>query len=135
MEDMHGSAFRTSRSDRGRRRADGPVLTLVAGGSGDAPAPSRVATRGHPAFEGFTPDGGTGGPARTAVHRSGPGSSPVRRPSRGSTSPDVGGAAHSGPGPHVSQAELVRRIADHLAGLDARREAEGTVAPSVRLHR
>jgi hypothetical protein len=132
---MHGSAFRTSRTERDRRHADGPVLTLVRGGADDAPAPSRVAPRAHPAFEGFTPDGEPGGPARTAVHSSGPGSPPVRRPSRGNTSPDGGGTADSGPGPHVPQAELVRRIADHLAEFDARREADGSVAAVVRLDR
>jgi len=135
MEDMHGSAFRISRTDRDRRHADGPVLTLVHGGTDDAPAPSSAAPRAHPAFEGFTPDGDTGDSARTAVHDSGPGSSPVRRPSRGSASPDDGGTAHLGPGPHVPQAELVRRIADHLAELDARRASAEPDATVVRLHR
>jgi hypothetical protein len=134
MEDMQGNAFRTSRTDRDRRRTDGPVLTLVVGGA-DAPPPSRVAPRAHPAFEGFTPDGEPGDHARSAVHASGPGSTPVRRPSRGSTSPDNGGTAHSGPGPNVPQAELVRRIADHLAELDARHEADAPVADVVQLRR
>ncbi len=127
MEDMHGSTFRTSRTERTRRRAGGPVLTLV---RGDAPcAPTRVAPRAHPAFEGFTPDGRAGDPARTAVHRSGPEATTDRTTSRGSASPDVRGTAHSGPGPHVPQAELVRRIADHLAALDDGRDAAPVVVP------
>ena len=130
--DMHGNAFRTSRSDRRRRRADGPALTLVADPAVDAPAPSRVVARSHPAFEGFTPDGIPGDRTRSAVHRSGPGSPSVRRPSRGSASPDVGAAAHSGPGPHVPQAELVRRIADHLAAFDARRAAPDAAVVRLR---
>ena len=120
---MHGSTFSRSRTDRDRRRAGGPVLTLVRGTADGAPAPSRDAPHAHPAFEGFTPDDVPGDSARAAVHASGPESLPVRRPSRGSASPDGGGTAHSGPGPHVPQAELVRRIADHLAALDAARAA------------
>ncbi len=135
MEDMHGSTFRTSRTDRERRRADGPALTLVTGDADAAPTRPRVAPRTHPAFEGFTPDGDPGDTARTAVHSSGPESSPAGRASRGSTSPDVGGTAHSGPGPHVPQADLVRRIAGDLAALDARRAADPRDAAVVALHR
>lgn len=131
---MHGNAFRTSRTERDRRRAAGPVLTLVRGGADDLPGPSRVLPRAHPAFEGFTPDGDRGLAPHGAVHASGPGSSTVGRTSRGSASPDVGRTAHSGPGPHVPQAELVRRIADHLAEVDAERAAE-SAADLVRLHR
>jgi hypothetical protein len=128
MEDMHGSTFHTSRTDRERRRAAGPALVLVRGTGADSPAPSRVAPRAHPAFEGFTPDGHPGDSAQPAVHASGPGSPSGRRPSRGNTSPDVCGTAHSGPGPHVPQAELVRRIADHLAEYDERRGAQARTA-------
>jgi len=123
MGHMHGSTFHTSRTDRDRRRHAGPSLTLVRGGAEDSPAPSSVAPRSHPGFEGFTPDDDPGDAPRYAVHSSGPESSSGRRPSRGSTSPDVGGTAHSGPGPHVPQAELVRRIADYLEEFDARSAA------------
>jgi hypothetical protein len=121
MEDMHGSTFHASRTDRERRRAAGPTLVVLVGDAEGSPAPSSVVHRAHPAFEGFTPDGRPGDATRAAVHDSGPESPSGRRPSRGSTSPDVRGTAHSGPGPHVPQAELVRRIADHLAEFDARR--------------
>jgi hypothetical protein len=132
MGDMHGSTFQTSRTDRERLRAAGPALTLVRGTADDAPARPRVAPRAHPAFEGFTPDDVPGGTALTAVHRSGPGSPSARRASRGSNSPDVGGSAHSGPGPHASQAELVRRLADHLAEHDARCAAPPATAAGIR---
>jgi hypothetical protein len=128
MEDMNGSAFRTSRTERDRRRSAGPVLTLVRGGAADAPAPSSAAHRAHPAFEGFTPDGVPGPAPRHAVHASGPESSTGRRPSRGSASPDDDGPARSGPGPHVPQAELVRLLADHLARVDAHRAVDGPAA-------
>jgi len=132
---MHGNAFRTSRTDRDRRHADGPVLTLVRGGADDVPAPSRVAPRAHPGVEGFTPDGDPGGSAPAAVHSSGPGASPVRRPSRGSASPDGSGTAHSGPGPNVPQAELVRRIADLLAEYDAARASADDAGDHLRTQR
>ncbi len=137
MEDMHGSTFRNSRTERERRRATGPVLTVVHGGDG-LPAPTRVAPRAHPAFEGFTPDGLPGDHARAAVHSSGPEATSGRTTSRGNTSPGVRGPVHSGPGPHVPQAELVRRIADQLAAFDADRAAPtgtGPAATVVRLHR
>ena len=119
---MHGSTFQASRTDRERRRAAGPTLTVVAGSCDDAPATSRVAPRAHPGFEGFTPDGITGTGARATVHRSEPESSTVRRLSRGSDSPDTDGSAHSGSGPHVPQADVVRRIAEYLADHDERAE-------------
>ena len=132
MEDMHGSTFLASRADRDRRRTAGPTLTLVRGAADRPRTPTSVASRAHPAFECFTPDGLPGDDARTDVPRSGPESPPVRRPSRGSASPDAGGTAHSGPGPHVPQAELVRRIARYLDELDARSADE---APPARIRR
>ena len=133
---MHGSTFQTSRTERRRRRADGPALTLLQGGAG-APDQSRDAPPAHPAIEGFTPDGDRDDLVPTAVHRSGPETPSARRSSRGSASPDVGTAARSGPGPHVPQAEVVRRLAAHLAALDARRAEEQAVggATVVALHR
>ena len=127
---MHGSTFQTSVTARaGRRRADGPVLTLVVGEAEVSPARSR-APRNHPGFEGFTPDDTPGDRAWPVVHRSGPESVSDPRSSRGRTSPDVGGPAHSGPGPHVPQADLVRQIADLLAAFDAHRAApDATVVP------
>jgi hypothetical protein len=118
---MHGSTFRPSGTDRARRRATGPALTLVDGTGARSSAPSSVVPRSHPGFEGFTPDEPPAGHAGLIVHRSGPESMSDRRSSRGNTSPGVGGSVHSGPGPHVPQADLVRRIAEQLADFDARR--------------
>jgi hypothetical protein len=132
MGDMHGSTFTTSRTERERRRADGPVLTLLRGGAVRAPAHPRVVPHAHPAIEGFTPDGDPGDSVRTAVHSSGPESPSGHRSSRGSATPDVGGTAHSGPGPNVSQADMVRRIADRLAAFDARAGAPGAVVVHLR---
>ncbi len=128
-----GSAFRTSHTTRAQRRADGPTLTLVVGGAEVSPAHSSVVPRAHPGFEGFTPDDIPGEHARPVVHRSGPESVTDRRSSRGITSPDFGGPAHSGPGPHAPQAELIRWIADQLDAFDAQREVPD--APVVQLPR
>ncbi len=105
---MHGTTFHASRTacdaqraDRGAHRADRPRLTLVAGTADTRPTPSHVVPYAHPASPDFIPDGIPGTPARYAVHSSGPESSPVRRSSRGSTSPDPDDSAHSGSGPHV----------------------------------
>jgi hypothetical protein len=58
-------------------------------------------------------------------------SSTVRRLSRGSTTPDTEGSGHSGPGLQVPRAELVRRIADQLAALDARHPGRRRPSPPL----
>jgi hypothetical protein len=111
MDPMHGSTFHASRSDHDARHARGPALTLVRGNGGSSAAYPRVVHRAHPAFPDFTPDGIPGTGTRIAVHDSGPESPTVRRMSRGSTSPDSDGSAHSGSGPHAPLAPVARRSA------------------------
>ena len=74
----------------GRRRADGPALTLVAG-TGGAPPPSRDVPPWHPASEGFTPDGTPGDHALRPRPRFRAGGARPPPPSRGSASPDSEG--------------------------------------------
>ena len=122
MGDMPGSTFRTSRTERLRRRADGPVLTLILGSEGRPGTPSRETRPAHPAQEGFTPDGIRGDARDTAVQASEPGTSPSHRTLRGSTSPDGDEMTSTGSGPIDHRGLVLDRIAEFLeanAGGDA----------------
>ncbi len=124
MEDMPGSTFRTSPTERLRRRTDGPALTLVVGTGGASRTTTRGARPVHPAQEGFTPDGVPSDARATAVQDSEPGPSPVLRASRGNATLDSGGRAASGSGPIDRRGQLIDLIADFLeahAGDDAGR--------------
>ncbi|HEX7443816.1 MAG TPA: hypothetical protein VF320_08015 [Acidimicrobiales bacterium] len=119
---MPGSTFRTSRTERLRRHADGPVLTLIQGTGGGSRTPSREPRPAHPAQEGFTPDGNRGDAPDPAVQASEPGPSPLRSTSRGSTSPDSDRMTSTGSGPIDHRGPVLDRIAEFLeahAGDDA----------------
>jgi len=111
---MPGSTFRTSRTERQRRHAEGPVLTLILGTQGRPGTRSRETRPAHPAQEGFTPDGIRVDARDTAVQASGPGPSPSRSTSRGSTSPDGDAMTSSGSGPIDHRRPVLERIAEFL---------------------
>jgi hypothetical protein len=111
MGDMHGTTFHASRTDRDARRAAGPRLTFVRGTGDTRRPPSTVVRHAHPASPDFAPDAVPGTGPRNGVHDSEPESSTDRRMSRGSTSPDSDGPAHSGSGPHVPATAAFRRSA------------------------
>ena len=114
MGHMPGSTFHTSRTARSRRRADGPVLTLLEGTGGSTGTTSRVApARHHPGFEGFTPDGRTDEFGR-AVQSSEPGAPTPFLTSRGNATPDSGVTAHPGSGPTISQEAFARLLETYL---------------------
>jgi len=122
MGDMPGSTFRTSRTERLRRHADGPDLTLIQGTGGRSRTPSREPRPAHPAQEGFTPGGHRGDAPVPAVQASEPGPSPLRSTSRGSTSPDSDRMTSTGSGPIDHRGAVLDRIAEFLeahAGDDA----------------
>ena len=122
MGDMPGSTFRTSRTERLRRHADGPVLTVIDGTGGRSRTPSRGTRPAHPAQVGFTPDGIPGDTRVSAVQASEPGPSPLRSTSRGSTSLDSDGMTSTGSGPIDHRGPVLDRIAEFLeahAGDDA----------------
>ena len=114
MGDMPGSTFRTSRTERRRRHADGPVLTLIPGTRGRSGTPSCETRPAHPAQEGFTPDGIRGDARDTAVQASEPGTSPLRSTSRGSTSLDSDRMTSTGSGPIDPRGPVLERIAEFL---------------------
>jgi len=125
---MPGNTFRTSRSERSRRRADGPTLTLVRG-TADSPGTSTGATRpAHPAIEGFTPVDLSAGPRRWVDRDSEPEANVPRGMSRGSTSPDSGRQTPSGSGPNFDQLAVVQLIADFLEATAG--EPDGSSRPS-----
>ncbi len=114
MGDMPGSTFRTSRTERRRRRTDGPALRLVVGTGGTSRTPTGDARPAHPAQEGFTPDGIPSDARYTAVRISEPGPAPSHRTSRGNAGLDSAGRAASGSGPIDRRAELIELIAGFL---------------------
>ena len=114
MDDMPGSNFRTSPTERSRRRTDGPALTLVQGTGGRSRTASRDVRPVHPGQPGFTPDGIPSDARDTAVQDSEPWSPPVDRTSRGNASLDTGGMASTGSGPIDQRYALLARIAEFL---------------------
>lgn len=106
---MPGSTFRTSRTERLRRRTDGPSFTLIVGAADRSRTTHRESSPAHPAQEGFTPDGIPGDARDTAVQDSEPGSSPFRSVSRGNASLDSEGMSTTGSGPIVAAEPLVSR--------------------------
>lgn len=123
MGDMQGSTFRTSPTERQRRRTGGPALTLLAGSGGASRTSTRDARPTHPAQEGFTPDGVPSDTRGTAVQDSEPGSSPFRSTSRGNATLDTEGLTATGSGPNDHRGLLIDLIAEFLeihagAGVD-----------------
>jgi hypothetical protein len=114
MGDMPGSTFRTSRTERFRRRTDGPALTLVRGAGGSFFTTSRDLGPVHPGQPGFTPDGVPSDARFTAVQDSEPGSPPIDRTSRGNASLDTEGTASTGSGPIDHRYLLLDRVAEFL---------------------
>ena len=114
MEDMPGSTFRTSRTERSRRRTDGPALTLIRGAGCSFPTTSRELGPVHPGQPGFTADGVPSDARFTAVQDSEPGSPPVDRTSRGNASPDTDGTASTGSGPIDHRYLVLDRMAEFL---------------------
>ncbi|HEY4928926.1 MAG TPA: hypothetical protein VIH95_07220 [Acidimicrobiales bacterium] len=111
---MPENTFRTSRTERTRRRTDGPVLALVRGTGGSFRTTSRDVRPVHPAQPGFTPDGVPSDARFSAVHDSEPGSPPVDRTSRGNASLDTDGAASTGSGPIEHRHLVLDRMAEFL---------------------
>ena len=114
MDDMPGSTFRTSPTERRRRRTDGPVLTLVEGTGGRSRTTSRDVRPAHPGQPDFMPDGIPSDARDTAVQDSEPWSPPVDRTSRGNASLDTDGMAPTGSGPIDERYRLLARIAEFL---------------------
>ena len=114
MGDMPGSTFRTSRTERIRRRTDGPALTLIRGAGGSFFTTSRDLGPVHPGQQGFTPDGVPSDARLTAVQDSEPGSPPIDRTSRGNASLDTDGTASTGSGPIDHRYLVLGRIAEFL---------------------
>jgi hypothetical protein len=114
MDDMPGSTFRTSHTERTRRRTDGPALTLVEGTGGRSRTTSRDIRPAHPAQPGFMPDGIPSNARDTAVQDSEPWSPPVDRTSRGNASLDIDGMASTGSGPIDERYRLLAHIAEFL---------------------
>jgi len=131
MEHMPGSTFHTSRTERSRRRTDGPTLTLLEGTGGSPGTTSRVAPRHHPGYEGFTPVGRSAPRVGRAVQSSEPGAPAPFLTSRGTATPDSGEAAHPGSGPTISQEAFVRLLEAYLEA--AAGDAPAETAPG-RLH-
>ena len=129
MGDMPGSTFRTSRTERLRRHADGLVLTVIQGSGGRSGTPSREPRPAHPGQEGFTPDGDRGDAPDSAVQASEPGPSPSRSTSRGSTSPDSDRMTSTGSGPIDHRGLVLDRIAEFLEA----HAGDDSTAPSARL--
>jgi len=114
MGDMQASNFRTSPTERRRRRIDGPDLTLIVG-TGSAPRTSICDARPtHPAHQGFTPDGIPSDSRGSAVQVSEPGSSPLANPSRGNATLGAAGLTSTGSGPSDHRGMLLHRIAEFL---------------------
>jgi len=132
---MQGSAFHINRIEQSRRRANGPTLTLIHGSGGsDSTTPRsiapRVADRAHRGFEGFTPDGRASVTPRPAVQVSELESPSSSSTSRGISTTDNEGAAHSGSGPIMSSwqfAELASRYLDATAGTPGERYVDSDV--------
>jgi len=114
MGDMPGNTFRTSRTERLRRRTDGPALTLVVGCAGSPRTTIGDAHPKHPAQEGFTPDGIPSGTRVSVVQVSEPGPAPSRRTSRGNATLDSRGRAASGSGPIDRRRQLIDLVAAFL---------------------
>jgi hypothetical protein len=111
MGDMPGSTFHASRTERLRRRSDGPALTLVRGTGGGSRTPTRDVRPAHPARPGFMPDGIPGDARGTAVQDSESGSPPVEHLSRGNATLDIDGRASTGSGPiDLRNPDLVRLV-------------------------
>jgi hypothetical protein len=119
MGDMPGSTFHASRTERLRRRSDGPALTLVRDTGGGSGTPIRDVRPAHPGQPGFTADGVPSDTRGTAVQDSEPGSPPVEHLSRGSATLDIDGRASTGSGPiNLRDPDLVRlvRLLEALTG-------------------
>jgi hypothetical protein len=114
MGTMQRNAFHASRTDRARRRAGGPTLSLIQGTAGTPCATSRVVPHPHPGIEDFTPDGVPASPARPTVLHSEPDGSPSCRTSRGNATPDTEAATQSGSGPTIDQPAFARALAAYL---------------------
>jgi hypothetical protein len=114
MGGMPGSAFRTSPTERIRRRTDGPVLTLVEGTGGRSRTVSRDVRPAHPGQPDFMPDGIPGDAPDITVQDSEPWSPTVDRTSRGKASLDTDGMAPTGSGPNDERYLLLARIAEFL---------------------
>ena len=114
MGDMQGSTFRTSPTERRRRRTDGPALTLIVGTGSVSHTSIRDARPTHPAQEGFTPDGVPSDSRGSAVQVSEPGSSPLAIPSRGNATLDSAGLTSTGSGPNEHRGMLLHLIAEFL---------------------
>ena len=112
MGDMQGSTFRTSPTERLRRRTGGPALTLMMGTGTASRTPIRDARPTHPAQQGFTPDGFPSDSRGSAVQVSEPGSSPLATPSRGNTTLDTAGLTSTGSGPNEHRGMLLHLIAE-----------------------
>ena len=130
MGDMQRTTFRTSPTERLRRRIDGPALTMILGTGGA----SRTSVGGdrppHPAQDGFTPDGVPGDSRDFTVHDSEPGPSPVAISSRGSATLDRAEVTSTGSGPNGQRGQTLQLIAEFLeqhVGSD-RNAAQVTVA-------
>lgn len=111
---MQGTTFRTSPTERLRRRTDGPALTLIRGTSSGSRTSIRDDRPSHPAQDGFTPDGIPSGSRDSAVHDSEPGPSPFTTSSRGSTTLDRVKLTSTGSGPNVHRGQLIQLVAEFL---------------------
>lgn len=108
------STFHTSRTERGRRRTDGPELTLIVGTAGTPGTTTRDPRPVHPAQEGFTPDGIASDVRGAAVQDSEPGSSPSGSTSRGRPTLDTEGRTAPGSGPIDHRGLLLGLVAEFL---------------------
>jgi len=130
MGDMPGSTFHASRTERLRRRTDGPALTLVRGTGGGSRTSTRDVRPVHPAQPGFTPDGIPSQERAAAVQDSEPGSPPVEHLSRGNTTLDIDATASTGSGPIDSPNPDLDRVARFLEALAG--DADGGHATGIR---
>jgi len=111
MGDMPGSTFHASRTERLRRRTDGPALTLVRDTGGGSCTSTRDVRPAHPAQPGFIPDGVPSDARGTAVQDSEPGSPSAEHLSRGTATLDIDGRASTGSGPiNVWNPDLIRLV-------------------------
>jgi len=111
---MQGTTFRTSPTDRMRRRTDGPTLTLIRGADNGSRTSIRDDRPSHPAQDGFTPDGLPSDSRDSAVHDSEPGPSPFTTSSRGSSTLDQVKVTSTGSGPINYRGQLLQLVAEFL---------------------